>query len=54
MRNLRDTAFYRKTNLLQDFRICISLPLTKLLMHNFLLRRVEQRMSANGKIVIAR
>ena len=27
MRNLRDTVFYRKTNLLQDFRICISVPL---------------------------
>ena len=54
MRNLRDTVFYRKTNVLQDFRSCISVPLTKSFMYNFLLRRVEQGMSANDKIVIAR
>ena len=28
MRNLRDTFFYMKTNVLQNFHICISLPLT--------------------------
>ena len=27
MRNLRDTIFYMKTNVLQDFHICISVPL---------------------------
>ena len=26
MRNLRDTVFYMKTNVLQDFDICISVP----------------------------
>ena len=28
MRNLRGTIFYMKTNILQDFCICISAPLT--------------------------
>ena len=32
MRNLRDTIFYMKTNVLQDFHICISVPL----MENFI------------------
>ena len=27
MRNLRGTIFYMKTNVLQDFHICISVPL---------------------------
>ena len=27
MRNLRGTIFYIKTNVLQDFRICMSVPL---------------------------
>ena len=27
MRNLRGTIFYTKTNVLQDFHICISVPL---------------------------
>ena len=27
MHNLRDTIFYMKTNVLQDFHICISVPL---------------------------
>ena len=27
MRNLRDTIFHMKTNVLQDFPICISVPL---------------------------
>ena len=27
MRNLRDTVFYVKTNVLQDFHICVSVPL---------------------------
>ena len=30
MRNLRDTIFYMKTNVLQDFHICISVPLNKI------------------------
>ena len=29
MHNLRDTNFYMKTNFLQDFHICISVPLKK-------------------------
>ena len=29
MRNLRDTTFYMKANVLQDFYICISVPLRK-------------------------
>ena len=33
MRNLRGTIFYMKTNVLQDFHICISVPLNTL---NFL------------------
>ena len=28
MRNLRDTGFYMKTNVLQKFHVCISVPLT--------------------------
>ena len=28
MRNLRDTVFYKKLNILQDFHICISAPFT--------------------------
>ena len=27
MRNLRDTIFYMKANVLQDFHICMSVPL---------------------------
>ena len=27
MCNFRDTIFYKKTNVLQDFHICISVPL---------------------------
>ena len=27
LRNLRDTIFYMRTNVLQDFHICISVPL---------------------------
>ena len=27
MRNLRDSVFYMKTNVLQNFNICISVPL---------------------------
>ena len=30
MRNLRDTIFYMKTNVLQDFHIRISVPLNKI------------------------
>ena len=29
MRNLRDTIFYMKSNVLQDFHICISVPLSE-------------------------
>ena len=28
MRNLRGTTFYMKTNVLEDFHICISVPLS--------------------------
>ena len=30
MRNLRDTIFYMKTDVLQDFHICISVPKTNM------------------------
>ena len=33
MRNLRDTIFYLKTNELQDFHFCISVPL--MTVHDF-------------------
>ena len=35
MRNLRGTVFYMKTNELQDFHICISVPLIHVLCNNF-------------------
>ena len=38
MRNLRDTIFYMKTNVLQDFCICISVPLKGRIHWNFYFR----------------
>ena len=45
MRNLRDTVFYVKTNVLQDFHICISVPLKKRPPPNFTLGAVVRRCS---------
>ena len=41
MRNLRDAIFYMKEDVLQDFHICISVPLTSLfvLFHGILFKR---------------
>ena len=39
MRNLRVTVFYMKTNVLQNFHICISVPLNVLLQSLFPLKQ---------------
>ena len=42
MRNLRYTIIYMNTNILQDFHICIGVPLSRVLFHHKALRDCRQ------------
>ena len=54
MRNLRGTIFYMKTNVLQDFHICISVPLIQLSeMHGVgTVKRIFEKFMKIRKIIL--